>query len=114
MRAIEPEVIAILVYDENLRAQAQSQRPFPFGHDRLARADDAHVGIAVGVKLAVELPPSVATAIGAGAVDARLLLIESLRDARVAGHEVNGDSLAPTFAQLGNELFEQAPGTAFD
>ena len=37
--AVEPEKVAVLVDDEHFDGQAQSERPFPFGHDGLSGAD---------------------------------------------------------------------------
>ena len=44
------------VDDENFRGQARYQRPFPFGHDGLARAEDAESGVFARCEFAEELP----------------------------------------------------------
>src|SRR5947209_7508624 len=105
MAAVEPEIIAVLVDEENLGGDTERQRPFPFEHDGLAGADDAHESVAIGGELAVEPAASVAAAIVGGAVDAGVGG-KALGQTGVAGDEVDGDIVAPGIAEAVDDAFE--------
>src|SRR5689334_24249777 len=77
---IQPEVIAILIEDENLGGQAKRQHPLPFCHDGLGGAYDAQNAIAVAGEFAVKARTALAATIIGDAVDTRGGGIEPARD----------------------------------
>src|SRR5437588_6462525 len=88
MSAIEPEVIAIFIKDENLGGKTGREHPLPFGHDRFGGADDTNDGIVIGVKLSVEPLAGVAVGIIGDAIDVTTRRLKILRYSAVAGEQI--------------------------
>src|SRR5262245_15678041 len=99
MAAVEPEVVAIFVDDENLGGDAEGQSPFPLGHERLGGADDAGQRVSILRELTVEAAASAASAVISDAVQPRSFGSEAARKLGVAGDQIDGDFLAPGFAE---------------
>jgi hypothetical protein len=112
MAAVQPEIIGVFIDDENLGAETQSQHPFPFCQDGLARTDDPHMRVAILSQLGVEPALAGAPAVIRNAVDARTRLIPSLRCLRIAGHQVDRHFGTPRLAEFGQKLFQQPPRPA--
>src|SRR6266404_3314709 len=69
MSAIEPEIVAVFIEDENFGGKTGREHPLPFGHDRFGGADDTHDGIVLGVKLSVEPLAGITIGIVGDAID---------------------------------------------
>lgn len=111
VRPIEPEEIAVFVQDEDLRLQVRAQPPLPFGHDRLARANHPHDGILAGVKVGQNpIAGSRAAVFG----DTKHASVETLRQAGVAGDQVDFELVPEEAAERGYDALNQMARTAFD
>ena len=93
--AVDPEVISVFVDDENLGWNPRCQGPFPFGHQRLARTDDAEKRVAVLAEFAVKPAPQLAAAIIGNAIKPRGFGTESLGKRGIAGDQIEENVVAP-------------------
>src|SRR5579883_748740 len=108
---VEPEIIAVLVDDKDFSGQLGRERPFPFGHDRLAGADDPGDRIIFRLEFRKEpLARLPALVIG----DSKHFAAKAFGDARKAGHQVDFDLFAVGFVQSRDQIVEQPARPAFD
>ena len=108
---IEPEIVAVLVQDENLRRQFRREDPFPFGHDRLSGTDDSGDRVLLGGEFGVK------ALAGCGALiirNAKYFAVKSLRDSGIAGDQIDREIIAVRFVETGDKIIEKTPGSAFD
>ena len=81
--AIDPEIIAILVYDEYLGRQAQRDQPLPLRHDRFARANHPYKRVIARAQLPYELIMAVGGFVIGDAINGRFRP-ETSRNASIA------------------------------
>ena len=105
--AVDPEVVPVFVDDENLGWNPRRQGPFPLGHQRLARADNAEKRVAVLAEFAVKLAPEFAPAIIGDAIEPRGFGTESLGKRGIAGDQVEPDIVTPDVPQAGKEALQK-------
>src|SRR5216684_2998201 len=110
--AVEPEVVAIFIQDENFGWEAGSQHPFPFGHNGFGRADDADDGIAIGAKLSVEPLAGVAVGIIGDAIDFTTAGLKIIWNAAVAGEQV-GLHVGVNVVKSTEKIFQELTASAF-
>ena len=113
MAAVEPEIIAVFIDDENLRRDPQRDHPLPLRHDRLAGADHPHQRITILRELPVQFAAPFAPPKVAGTIHARVLR-ETLRQSRVARHQVDRDVFPPRLPQPRNDSLQQIARAAFN
>ena len=113
MAAIQPEVVAILIQDENFTGQPGGQHPFPFGHDGFSRADDSNHGVVIGCQQTIQLFARATVGIIGNAIDASSVRPEMLRQASVAGDQV-GLHIRMNIVQAAKQILEKIAPPAFN
>jgi len=114
MEAVEPDEIRIFVDDKQAGGNLQRNRPFPFCHERLTRADDAGIGVAVRDEPPVELAAKFAATVVSYVVEPRTFGMKALRQGRIATYDIDKDFLTPGVSERGKQALKQVPRTAFD
>jgi len=113
MDTVKPEIIRVLIDDENLRRDLISQRGLPFSHQRFVGTDDAHGGVSVADQFAIQFAAPLASAIIGHAVDAGTVA-EARRQARVAGHQIDAYVISVSAAKSAYDAFDNGPRPALD
>ena len=88
MPAVEPEVIAVFVEDQELRGDAQRQHPLPFGHDWLGGADDDDYVVMLRRQLCVQPLACFRVGIIGDAVYSTPFAPKMFGQAGIAGYEI--------------------------
>ena len=112
MAAVEPEIVAVLIQQEEFARQARRQHPLPFGHDRFSRADDANHGVFIGCQFGIESLARGRIGIIRHPVDRAPLRAELQRRARVTGHQIRRHLWMHVIEPV-KQIFQQLTASAF-
>ena len=108
---IGPEEITVLVDDEKLCGDFCREPPFPFGHDRLGRADDSDGGVVARLQFAEQLR----AAFGLGVIGhARYGSSKTNGRAGEARDQIDHGLLAEDLIKFGNQRVEEMARAALD
>src|SRR5579871_6674045 len=98
MPAVEPEVVAVFIQDEDLGRHPGREHPLPLGHDRLGGADDPGHVIVLRLEFAVELFARRASRIISDAIDAAQVFTKIPRKADRKSTRLNSSHVEISYA----------------
>jgi hypothetical protein len=101
---VEPEEVAVLVDDEHFDGQAQSERPFPFGHDGLSGADHDQDFRPAGSEQPVEAAAASSASVFVDRVNRRFGG-KTYWQARVAGGQIERHVVSKQVTEVGEHSF---------
>jgi hypothetical protein len=111
MAPVEKNKTCEFVDDENLGRQSRHRGPLPFGHDGLARAEDAEGCILTRRKFAEEAPALGGAGVIFYAID---VAAKTHGRGRVAGEQIEFHGFAVDLVEQRNERVERAARSALD
>src|SRR4051812_12581082 len=112
MPTVEPEIIPVLVDQENLSRKPRRDGPLPFHQDRLTRADHSHQAVSILRQFPVQLAAPFTPAIIRRPINARILR-KTLREPRITGDQIDSHVLSPCLPKPRAYPFEQTSRSAF-
>ena len=114
MAAIDPEIIAVFIENEELCRNFPRNHPLPLGHNGLRGAEDAQDVIALIAQQRVEPFPPVCAGIFARPIDRPLRLAERFWKSGITGNQIELHLAAVDFVQPRQHVFKQLSRAALD
>ena len=111
MAPVEKHETGEFVDDENFRRQPRDRRPFPFGHDGLARAENAEGGVLARCEFAKEAPALGGAGVIFYAIHAAA---ETCGHGLVASEQIEFHGFAVDLVEQRDESVERAARSALD